>query len=63
MSISMGSKEEIRHYFNNIGYDKVQYSYNYNKSYLGMQSEKEIKNIHLITSTKEFKIWLYELEV
>lgn len=63
MSISMGSKEEIRHYFNNIGYDKAQYSYNYNKSYLGMQSEKEIKNIHLITSTKEFKIWLYELEV
>lgn len=63
MSISMGAKEEIRHYFNNIGYDKVQYSYNYNKSYLGMQSEKEIKNIHLITSTKEFKIWLYELEV
>lgn len=63
MNISMRSKEEIRNYFNNLGYDKIQYSYNYNKSYLGMQSVKEIKNIHLITSTKEFKIWLYELEI
>lgn len=63
MSIDMKSKEEIRDYFINLGYDKTQYSYNYDKSYLEMQSEKKIKNIHLISSTKEFKIWLYELEI
>lgn len=63
MSISIRSKEDIKNYFNNLGYDEIQYSYNYNKSYVGMQSVNEIKNIHLITSTKEFKIWLYELEL
>lgn len=63
MSISIRSKEDIKNYFNNLGYDEIQYSYNYNKSYVGMQAVNEIKNIHLITSTKEFKIWLYELEL
>lgn len=63
MNISMKSKEDIRYHFINLGYNKIQYSYNYNKSYLGMQSVKEIKNIHLITNTKQFKIWLYELEI
>lgn len=63
MNISIRSKEDIKNYFNNLGYDEIQYSYNYNKSYVGMQSVNEIKNIHLITSTKDFKIWLYELEL
>ncbi|ABK60686.1 DNA modification methylase [Clostridium novyi A str. NCTC 538] len=63
MSLSIKCKEDLLQFFiDELGYKNNPY-FNYDKSKIKLNSIDEIKSVHLLSDTLDFKIWIFEMEV
>lgn len=62
MTIQIECKEDVAKYFyEKLGYDDNAY-FNYEKAKMDIGNINEIKSMHLISDTKGFKVWLFEVD-
>ncbi len=62
MAIQIECKEDVAKYFSEkLGYEDNAY-FNYEKAKMDIGNIDEIKSMHLISDTKGFKVWLFEVD-
>ncbi|WP_207670537.1 type IIL restriction-modification enzyme MmeI [Haloimpatiens lingqiaonensis] len=63
MNLHINNKEDLLELFTEeLGYENNPY-FNYDKSKIKLDGIDEIKNIHVLSNTLDFKLWLFEMEV